>query len=83
MSEESESSQGERSLLGYLVRKWRGGKVIGEKQFPPTAKGRRAAMRLKQSFKATRPGRGLGLQAQDCNVIPIYGFCPEEAEVTQ
>jgi hypothetical protein len=79
MGEAAEATQGERRLLGYRVKKWRGGKVISEREFPPTNEGRRAAFRVKASFKKKRPGRGLGSQAQDCNVIPMY----ESPEVNQ
>lgn len=44
-------------LFGYLVKKWKQGQVISEKEFPPTAKGLRAAERLKKAAKKDKPGR--------------------------
>jgi hypothetical protein len=66
-------------LLGYLLKKWVAGRVISEREFPPTAKGLRAANRVKKSFKSDRPGRDWKAKggAQDVTITPVY----ERAEI--
>jgi hypothetical protein len=63
------NGMGNGTLLGYLLKKWKQGKVISEKEFPPTAKGLRAAERLKRTAKQDKPGR----PGQAVTITPIYG----------
>jgi hypothetical protein len=58
----------ERKLLGYLLKSWEKGTVTEEREFPPTAKGKRAAERLKRQRKQKRPGR----PGQAVTIRPIY-----------
>lgn len=60
-------------LVGYLLKKWSKGVVLAEKEFPPTAQGKRAAERLKKAAKQDKPGR----PGQAVTITPIY----ERAEV--
>jgi hypothetical protein len=62
------SIETDRKLLGYLVKKWSQGKVLSEREYPPTPKGKRAAERLKKACKADKPGR----PGQAVTITPIY-----------
>lgn len=68
-------------LLGYLLKKWSKGKVIAEREFPPTPKGLRAANRVKRSFKSDRPGRDWRAKggAQDVTITLIYERAADES----
>jgi hypothetical protein len=57
-----------RKLLGYVLRKWKNGEVIAQNEYEPTTKGKRAAERVKRSFKTKKPGR----KGQSVTIMAMY-----------